>query len=205
MHLIGSGHLAPPRLVEALVEASPKQLDALPFGPLVLVMRAPEDDEAGGFMAALSQCALKEAPPRSQPPGWVATSEFPTVSSTQQEPSEADQIELLSELMAAPHCLVPLKGSDRAIVIGRAANSEIVLSDPSVSARHAQILMGEGGTRLVDLGSKNGTMINNRKVNEHEQPWLQSMDRVSFGRIQGFVCDPRALRGLLRQSLRVMF
>ncbi len=205
MNLIGSGKLSPASLVDTLVEAHPRHLDLLPFGPMVLVVRVPEEDEAGHFMNELSRCALKDAPARSSQSGWVATSEFPTVPAGEQEPNEADQIELLSELMEAPHCLVPLKGSQRAIEIGRAPGLDVVLADPSVSAHHARMLVGDGGTRILDLESKNGTSVNNHRLQPSEDIWLQSMDRLSFGRIQAFVCDPRALRGVLRQSVRIAF
>ena len=186
------------------MEAPPQQLDELPFGSLVLVVRAPDDADAL-FMADLVQSALKDAPPSRTQSNWMTTSEFPTVPAIQAEPNDADQIELLSELTAAPHCVVPLRGSERTIDIGRAPDSDIRLSDPSVSARHAQFLISEGGTRFVDLDSKNGSSVNGRRVRADEQLWLQSMDRLSLGRIHGFVCDPRALRGVLRQGIRISF
>jgi pSer/pThr/pTyr-binding forkhead associated (FHA) protein len=34
----------------------------------------------------------------------------------------------------------------------------------SVSRRHARILISEGTARLEDLGSKNGTFLNGRKI-----------------------------------------
>lgn len=203
--LIGSGKLSPPELVESLVKASPDQFDQHAFGTMLLLIRAPDDDPEGGFMADLIPCALKDIPAQGHTAGWVATSEFPTVPAVQGEPNESDQIELLAELMAAPYCLLPLKGSERALEIGRAPGSDILLSDPSVSARHAKLLIGDGGTRIIDLRSKNGTTVNNRRILDNEQPWLQSMDRLTFGRIQGFVCDPRAMRGVLRHSVRINF
>jgi pSer/pThr/pTyr-binding forkhead associated (FHA) protein len=37
----------------------------------------------------------------------------------------------------------------------------------------------DGGYALVDLGSTNGTMVNGRKVREHE---LEDGDRITIGR-----------------------
>ena len=172
---------------------------------MILVVRAPDEGEDGVFLRELNRCALKDAPPTSRQSGWAVTSEFPTLPAGEQEATEADQIELLSELMAAPHCLVPLRGTERALEIGRSPASDIILSDGSVSARHARIFVGDGGTSISDLGSKNGTWVNHRRVSEGGELWLQSMDRLSFGRIQAFVCEPRALRGVLRQSVRITF
>lgn len=50
------------------------------------------------------------------------------------------------------------------MTIGRDATAGIVLGDPSVSARHAAIERVQGGWRLTDLGSTNGTSANGRRV-----------------------------------------
>jgi hypothetical protein len=51
-------------------------------------------------------------------------------------------------------------------VIGRSSGCDIVVDDPNVSRRHAEIRrMGEGYS-LVDLGSTNGTEVNGQRVGE---------------------------------------
>ncbi len=51
-------------------------------------------------------------------------------------------------------------------VIGRSGGCDIVVDDPNVSRRHAEIRrMGEGYS-LVDLGSTNGTEVNGQRVGE---------------------------------------
>lgn len=187
--------------MESLIRVSPAQLDQLAFGPLVLVVRSPEDDDTGLFSKDLCGCALREAPLSKQRGAWITTGEFPTIPAGQREPSEADQIELFAELAAAPHCMVPLRGG-ATITVGRNPSCDVILSDPSVSSHHAAFLIGDGGTRIVDTDSKNGTSVNGRRIYPDEQPWLQSMDRLNFGRIQAFVCEPRVMRAVLKQDLR---
>ena len=63
--------------------------------------------------------------------------------------------------------------------IGRLKESDIVLSDPGASRRHAEIRRTPDGYVLVDLGSTNGTMVNERSVSE--QP-LSEGDRITIGR-----------------------
>ena len=63
--------------------------------------------------------------------------------------------------------------------IGRLKESDIVLSDPGASRRHAEIRRTPDGYVLVDLGSTNGTMVNERSVTE--QP-LSEGDRITIGR-----------------------
>jgi two-component system, cell cycle response regulator len=65
------------------------------------------------------------------------------------------------------------------ITIGRDAECGVVLDDPDVSRKHASIEI-EGGRYVVrDLGSTNGTAVNDRRVKE--QP-LTSGDRVRVGK-----------------------
>lgn len=46
------------------------------------------------------------------------------------------------------------------LVIGRAPDSDIVISDGFVSARHTRVSPGRGGAVVEDLGSTNGTVLN---------------------------------------------
>jgi hypothetical protein len=48
--------------------------------------------------------------------------------------------------------------------VGRDPGNSIVISDPSVSARHARLARARGGWEVVDLGSTNGTAVNGRPV-----------------------------------------
>ncbi len=54
---------------------------------------------------------------------------------------------------------------DRPIVIGRAADADLVLDDTQVSRHHARLSPATDGSVVVeDLGSANGTFINNSQV-----------------------------------------
>jgi DNA-binding winged helix-turn-helix (wHTH) protein len=49
-------------------------------------------------------------------------------------------------------------------VLGRVEEATAWVESASVSRRHARILISEGKARLEDLGSKNGTFLNGRKI-----------------------------------------
>lgn len=48
---------------------------------------------------------------------------------------------------------------DRVVLIGRGPNNDIVLRNPSVSIRHARVVVSKDGLLLEDLGSRNGTFV----------------------------------------------
>jgi pSer/pThr/pTyr-binding forkhead associated (FHA) protein len=48
--------------------------------------------------------------------------------------------------------------------IGRETDNDVVLDDKATSRHHAQIQFQEGKYVLTDLGSANGTLVNDRRV-----------------------------------------
>jgi len=63
--------------------------------------------------------------------------------------------------------------------IGRSPESEIFLDDVTVSRSHAVIERGGQGFLLTDLGSLNGTYINNQSLNSKE---LVCGDEIQIGK-----------------------
>jgi hypothetical protein len=64
------------------------------------------------------------------------------------------------------------------IVIGRMSSCDVVLSDPNVSRRHAELRRSADGWVVVDLGSTNGTLVNDKLTREHR---LSDGDKLTFG------------------------
>jgi sulfur carrier protein ThiS len=65
------------------------------------------------------------------------------------------------------------------MVIGRLHGSEVEIDDPGASRRHAEIRKEGDRFVLVDLGSTNGTLVNDSPVAEHA---LEDGDRITIGR-----------------------
>lgn len=89
-----------------------------------------------------------------------------------------------------PHTLRLLNGAgqDRvftiravATTIGRGLDNDLVLESTDVSRHHARIEFREGQWLIFDLGSTNGTRVNEQPV---QQSALRGGDRIAFGGLQ---------------------
>lgn len=81
-------------------------------------------------------------------------------------------------------------------LIGRDPGCDIVLDDPTVSRQHAKIraIEGESGEKtfvIHDLGTENGTFVNNEEITKKE---LNDGDLISLGRTK-FVFKQVKLKG----------
>jgi hypothetical protein len=68
--------------------------------------------------------------------------------------------------------------SGNVAVIGRSRECDVVVSDPNVSRRHAELRHGPEGWSVADLGSTNGVKVNDRRV---EEAALRPGDRIRIG------------------------
>jgi pSer/pThr/pTyr-binding forkhead associated (FHA) protein len=76
----------------------------------------------------------------------------------------------------------PISGAQRRVTpgttVGR-AGADVELVDPDVSRRHAAFHQVDQGIGVEDLGSRNGTYVNEEKVTGIAS--LSSGDRIRFG------------------------
>jgi len=66
-------------------------------------------------------------------------------------------------------------------VLGRAATSSILLDHPMVSRRHAEVRTTATGAEIADMGSANGTLLNDMELPIKEWLPLRSGDKVEIG------------------------
>ena len=68
----------------------------------------------------------------------------------------------------------------RTLVVGRAVTSDVPIYDPTISRRHAEIVLIPSGVRVKDLGSSNGTFLNGARITQAD---AVANDVVTFGKV----------------------
>jgi hypothetical protein len=87
-----------------------------------------------------------------------------------------------------PRLVLPRGGDRTVFTIGRAASSDLRLTDMTVSWRHAELRRVGDDWVLADLGSTNGTRANGWRVGSGFL--VRAGDRVTFGLAAFRLCDP---------------
>jgi NADPH-dependent 2,4-dienoyl-CoA reductase/sulfur reductase-like enzyme/pSer/pThr/pTyr-binding forkhead associated (FHA) protein len=166
-------------------------LRALSLQELVSSEAPPKKSAASATAVASAAHAVAGVSERTQrapvvrPNGVIATS-----SSDQQLPSAiVNALKMQPALIVLPADVmqgqkqssprVYMLQPDQPMIIGRVKDNDIVLNDIVVSRQHAQVFATPEGFFIRDLGSSNGVIINQSKV---EQPYrLSHGDHITIG------------------------
>ena len=156
-------------------------------------MRLPQEAQAAPTPPAL---AAEPAPPPPAPPLPSSAGTLPAqllggtvILSDLPRPAADANLAPGGTMIVAFGRLVPLDeaaGTSELSVqpfttIGRTRQNLVQLDAPSVSRKHAQIVLTEGGYVLRDLGSENGTFVNGERVTER---LLAEGDHLQFGSVR---------------------
>src|SRR5437667_398468 len=68
----------------------------------------------------------------------------------------------------------------RNVVVGRAVTSDVPIYDPTISRRHAEVSLTDGGVKVKDAGSSNGTFLNGARITE---AIAVENDVITFGKV----------------------
>jgi Protein of unknown function (DUF3662)/FHA domain len=140
-----------------------ERLDLGEFGIQAQLLAAPDDEEA-------------PASPASPPPS-AGDFGHTMVYSPDREVRQLDPaLDRRQALLVGEGRRNVLAGSH--VVVGRSREADIVLADPNVSGRHAELRRGDGGWQVMDLGSTNGIKVNGQRVNQAD---LSPGDRITIG------------------------
>lgn len=119
-----------------------------------------------------------------------ATNNSPTeVDKT--EVAESDTLKIrLEEAKATAPVLVVISGkplgksyfiTKESMVLGRDLNADISIGETSISRRHTEFLLNTGTITVKDLGSTNGTYVNDAKVDSNSTRILADGDLIRCG------------------------
>lgn len=75
--------------------------------------------------------------------------------------------------------------------LGRGRDADLRVRDPHASRVHARFRVGCGGAAVEDLGSKNGVLVNGRRIGEGARA-LRPGDRIALGGSLFAYADPLA-------------
>lgn len=78
----------------------------------------------------------------------------------------------------------------RSMLLGRDPVCDLVIDDVEISRRHARLITQSGGYAVEDLGSMNGTFVNDERITTVVT--LKSGDRIRFGDQATFVYEAMA-------------
>ncbi len=104
-----------------------------------------------------------------------------------------DQATLNQELAKAKEqdaCLIIIRGSPQGhrfflnqeqMIIGRDPAADISIVDQGISRKHARVAKKDGKVQIFDLGSANGTFINDKKIPPNEPRDLAKEDMIKLG------------------------
>ncbi|MFO1464583.1 MAG: FHA domain-containing protein [bacterium] len=99
---------------------------------------------------------------------------------------ETPSIEVLNGVAAGKKLLIP--DSKQEVVIGRDSNADLIIDENVISRLHAKLERKWGGIVIVDLQSKNGTFVNNDRV---EEKLLRDGDKVMLGTVKILYRNPK--------------
>ena len=154
------------RELEQVVRDGAQQRGWSLMGPPEVIL---ETDPSVGQGQYICEATLVEGPPTS--------GQLPAQTRARRQRTSKGDPRLILIQNGRPARTFPL-AKDR-VIIGRLGESDIVLADPGVSRRHAEVRAEDGQYVIADLGSTNGTMVNESTVGERI---LQEGDRITVGK-----------------------
>src|SRR3954468_14177898 len=114
------------------------------------------------------------------------TDKTPVLKGTHQSTLNAD----LQKAKEQEACLIIIRGSPQGhrffltvpeMTIGRDPSADISVADQGISRKHAKLTKEGLKVRLIDLGSSNGTFINDKKLNPGDSAILAKEDMIKLG------------------------
>jgi hypothetical protein len=136
----------------------------------------PEGEDIGAGAPPAARAGAR-APAAQEPPQDGGTMIYSTSARVRRPIEEARARRPRATLTADDGRVLALPA--RGGTVGRSRACDVVLDDPGISRRHAEIGLGEHGWMLSDLGSTNGVSVNGARVGTGHP--LVDGDRIEMG------------------------
>ncbi len=108
------------------------------------------------------------------------------VTNTMAQPAQALPV---PEARGAAHVYV-ISGDNPIVSLGRDSTAQISIQEMSISKRHAQFTWGDDTTlQVMDVGSSNGTKINQRHLKKNQMRKVECGDHLFCGDIHFLYLD----------------
>lgn len=160
---------------------------ALPLN-FSMLARSALNDPAGFLVQVRAPLLIWETPPaQAHELAWVTQPGMAPERSSASEP-------LIFELRKGVHARP--SGLGFGVTVGRAANNDIMLDDPTVSRFHAAFQQEQrtGVWHLQDAESQNGTFVDEARVDARIPAPLANGTRLRFGEVKVLFLLPEAFR-----------
>ena len=95
-----------------------------------------------------------------------------------------------------------LEPTAEALVLGRADDCDLILPEPSVSKRHAELRRRGDRWLLTDLGSQNGVWVEGQRIEAGLPTALDDGQRVLFSSYQALFLSPPRMWELIQHVIR---
>ncbi len=210
------GHLAqailPAEVSRAVVTRARTAFSVDYQDTLLLLVRSPiGSDVLSGLESSAPRTPEQAFLPLRHLDYETGTNDADTIRTLMQAAARAGQIHartVASALSQGEHFVVPLRkrvGADQIsasrVSVGRAANKDIVLRDPSVSKFHAWFELHEDlDFSLTDAGSRNQTHVNGEALLPRKPSPLVAGDLIRFGSVTATLCTAEALWSAIHES-----
>lgn len=142
-----------------------------------LIEPVPEAEVLAAALIAFEDQAKEQLPAREETTG-VLRDDTGLLISPQATLSYRDVERVMKAKLTLKETQAVFPLQDHEYLIGRTTSSQICLSDPGVSSIHARIYRGPQGYVLEDMNSRNGTYVNETRI---EQKVLAENDTIRVG------------------------
>jgi hypothetical protein len=152
-------------------------LSRMRFGVSTEELRAIVEAQAQAPMPRVSIGGAGRAQPR--PPAAPPPTVRPPAPAATQRSNSGAHLTAIEPVDPIPTDFSLLKDE---VSVGRGEDNDVVIPHPSVSRAHARLMRRDGGYELTDLGSTNGSFVNNQQV--RGSTMVANGSEVRFGNIR---------------------